>query len=114
MRLLLISIFISTVSAVYSQGTGTGLPQAVNLPGRTLISLPDSAIDPGEGGKVVVNITVDSLGNVIEGSVPARGTTAIEKRLWEYSKRTALKAKFSIDLEKPKQIGTLTFLFIEK
>ena len=62
------------------------------------------------GGKIVINITVDSNGNVIDAYVNSSSASSngclIDSAL-EYAKA----AIFSINPAKPSQLGTITFLF---
>ena len=52
-----------------------------------------------EEGKVVVEITVDSEGNVIEANPNGRGTTTSSALLKEKAKLAALATKFNVDGE---------------
>ena len=62
------------------------------------------------GGKIVINITVDSNGNVIDAylnSSSASSNGCLIDSALEYAKA----AIFSINPAKPSQLGTITFLF---
>ena len=64
-----------------------------------------------EEGKVVVEITVDSDGNVIEANPNGRGTTTSSALLKAKAKQTALATKFNIDGKFEEQKGTITIIF---
>jgi outer membrane biosynthesis protein TonB len=83
---------------------------AVTLPGRKIEAQPTLSKDTKEEGKVVVEITVDKLGNVIKADPNGRGTTTSSSVLKEKAKQTALSTKFSISsIEEQK--GTITLIF---
>ncbi len=84
-----------------------------SLEGRTVRVAPKISDDSQDQGKVVVDVTVDKLGNVVNVSAPARGSTTTNGNLVRKSKEAAMKTKFS---PSPKgveeQRGTITFVFI--
>ena len=47
-------------------------------------------------GKVVVDITVDQLGNVINAIAGVKGSTTLNSQLLKRAKEAALKTKFSV------------------
>lgn len=64
-------------------------------------------------GKIVVNITVNSQGDVIDSYINTASTSNNEcliERALEYAKQS----KFSADSAKKSQLGTITFFFIGK
>ena len=65
------------------------------------------------GGKIVITITVDDKGNVIDTYLNTTSTSSNEC-LIESAIEYAQKAKFNADPSKKKQIGSITFNFIGK
>lgn len=66
-----------------------------------------------DGGKIVINITVDAQGNVIDTYVNSSSTSSNEC-LKESALEYAKQAKFNADPAKKTQIGSITFNFIGK
>jgi len=63
-------------------------------------------------GKVVVIITVDRLGNVINAIPGAKGSTTLNKQLLQRAKTAALKTKFDPKQTAPtNQQGNIVYLF---
>ena len=63
-------------------------------------------------GKVVVIITVDRLGNVINAIPGAKGSTTLNKKLLQRAKTAALKTKFDPKKTAPSnQQGKIVYLF---
>ena len=63
-------------------------------------------------GKVVVIITVDRTGNVINAVPGAKGSTTFNKELLERAKKTALKTKFNTKQSAPEnQQGKIIYDF---
>ena len=63
-------------------------------------------------GKVVVIITVDRLGNVINAIPGAKGSTTLNKKLLQRAKTAALKTKFDPKQTAPtNQQGKIVYLF---
>jgi len=63
-------------------------------------------------GKVVVIITVDRLGNVINAIPGAKGSTTLNKQLLQRAKTAALKTKFDPKQSAPtNQQGRIVYLF---
>jgi hypothetical protein len=93
-------------------GAIEGEPSA-RLAGRSLMgNLPEPDYTVNESGKVVVKISVDQYGTVIEAKPGAPGTTVQSKTLWEASRRAAMKAKFNLSASAPAvQEGTITYIF---
>ncbi len=83
----------------------------VDLKGRAIVKPPKLPSDTKEEGKVVVEITVDSEGNVIEANPNGRGTTTSSAILKAKAKQTALATKFSVDGKFEEQKGTITIVF---
>lgn len=94
-------------------GTGPGNGGGIKhtLQGRSFIKPPTLPKDTKEEGKVVVNIVVDSEGNVIEADPNGRGTTTSSALLKAKARQAALATKFNIDGKVPEQRGTITIIF---
>ncbi|MES2678733.1 MAG: energy transducer TonB [Bacteroidota bacterium] len=102
------------------EGTGSGPGKGpgfgggkygIDLKGRAVVKPPKLPSDTKEEGKVVVEITVDSEGNVIEANPNGRGTTTSSALLKAKAKQTALATKFNIDGKFEEQKGTITIIF---
>ncbi|MEL4306587.1 hypothetical protein [Joostella sp. CR20] len=78
---------------------------------RTHVSLPNPVYTCESFGKVVVNIKVDTQGNVIDASFNKSSSTTSNGCLVENATNYALKAKFSPSTNSSEQIGTITYLF---
>lgn len=101
-------------------GTGTGAGNGpgfgggkygVDLKGRAVIVPPKLPSDTKEEGKVVVEITVDAEGNVIEANPNGRGTTTSSALLKAKAKQAAMATKFNVDGKFEEQKGTITIVF---
>jgi outer membrane biosynthesis protein TonB len=92
-------------------GPGSGGGIKFSLAGRSFIKPPALPKDTKEEGKVVVNITVDSEGNVIEADPNGRGTTTSSALLKAKARQAAMATKFNIDGKVPEQHGTITIIF---
>lgn len=84
-----------------------------SLAGRTHRFLPTPIYLCEEGGKIVINITVNEKGNVIKTYVNTSSTSSNEC-LIEHAMEYAQEATFSEDASKKSQIGSITFYFIGK
>ena len=80
---------------------------------RNAYYLPPPIYTCIEGGKVVVNITVDNNGYVTEASFNDKSSGTSNGCLVDNAIAYALKARFSPD-SKNSQIGTITYLFQSK
>ena len=83
----------------------------VDLKGRAIVKPPKLPSDTKEEGKVVVEIVVDSEGNVIEANPNGRGTTTSSPTLKAKAKQAAFATKFNIDGKFEEQKGTITIVF---
>lgn len=84
-----------------------------SLNGRSTKALPKPIYNSQEEGKVVVDVTVDKLGNVLKAIPGVKGTTTADKKLWDAAKKAALEAKFTAKTDAPEeQKGTITYHFI--
>ncbi|MEX0312605.1 MAG: hypothetical protein AB3N18_00385 [Allomuricauda sp.] len=84
-----------------------------SLVDRNAYSLPPPIYTCIEGGKVVINIKVDSNGYVIEASFNDSSSGTSNGCLVDNAIAYAYKARFSAD-SKASQIGTITYLFQSK
>ena len=84
-----------------------------SLVDRNNYRLPPPIYTCIEGGKVVINISVDALGNVIEADFNEKSSGTANGCLVDNAIAYALKAKFDTS-SKASQKGTITYLFQEK
>jgi len=84
-----------------------------SLVDRNANYLPPPIYTCENGGKVVINITVDRGGDVTEVSFNEKSSSTNDYCLIENAKAYALKANFSRST-KNGQLGTITYLFQEK
>ncbi len=84
-----------------------------SLVDRNNYRLPPPIYTCIEGGKVVVNITVDSVGNVIEADFNVKSSGTSNGCLADNAITYALKAKFNSS-DKASQKGTITYIFQQK
>jgi outer membrane biosynthesis protein TonB len=95
------------------QGPGAGPGFSFSLSGRSLLMKPSVDDRSQETGKVVVDISVDRNGNVVDASPYGRGSTNVSAYLRGKAKEGAMKAKFSPNPNGPDvQKGTMTFVFL--
>jgi len=93
------------------KGPGYGPGIAIDLRGRAVVVKPKLPSDTKEEGKVVVEITVDSQGNVTEANPNGRGTTTSSALLKAKAKKTAMETKFNVNGKFEEQKGTITIVF---
>lgn len=92
-------------------GTANTGQNTYSLAGRSLIGkLPLPAKDYNSEGIVVINISVDKEGKVVNASV-GRGTNTGDDHLLQSAKAAALKAQFSPTDKPTLQMGTITYIF---
>lgn len=84
-----------------------------SLVGRNNYKLPPPIYTCIEGGKVVINITVDALGTVTEADFNEKSSGTSNGCLVENAITYALKAMFNTS-SKTSQKGTITYLFQSK
>jgi TonB family protein len=95
-------------------GDGNGGPR-YSLTNRKANSLPVPRAAFQEEGKVVVEITVDNNGNVINAKPGVKGSTTSNPNLLDIARRAAMSAKFNPSSDAPEeQKGTITYNFILK
>ena len=85
---------------------------AYQLGGRSVAFKAKPIYNTQVEGKVVVMITVDRLGNVINAIPGAKGSTTLNKQLLQRAKTAALKTKFDPKQTAPtNQQGKIVYLF---
>lgn len=93
-------------------GSGPGKGKfGFDLKGRAVVNPPLLPKDTKEEGKVVVEITVDKNGNVIEANPNGRGTTTSSAVLKAKARQAALATKFNVSGQFEEQTGTITIVF---
>ncbi len=85
-----------------------------DLKGRRLLNNPFTDSVSNFSARIVLNISVDSVGNVIDAFGPAKLSTSSDKDLINRAKKAALTAKFSRTDSLAIQKGKLVFTFHEK
>jgi periplasmic protein TonB len=92
---------------------GNGGPFNFSLNGRSLVSHPLPVNVSQDEGTVVVEITVDQNGTVIDAVPGARGSTTTSPYLYKKAKEAALGTRFTTtsDMNTPEQKGTMTIKF---
>ena len=108
----------SSVNDVLNNRKPTNSVQSVNkkssmhysLVNRTHEFLPTPIYLCEEGGKIVINITVNASGLVTNSSVNA-SSTSNNDCLKDHALAYAKDARFNADASKTSQIGTITFYF---
>lgn len=97
----------------YGPGGGTGNSNiSYDLGGRSAQSLPRPVYDIQVEGKVVVEVTVDKSGKVINAVAGRPGSSTLDATLLKIAREAALKAKFNSSSEAPEiQKGTITYIF---
>jgi outer membrane biosynthesis protein TonB len=99
-----------------TSGTGTGSGgNSWELQGRGIQKLPDPNYDYQEDGKVVVEVSVDRTGKVIQAVPGAKGSTTLNENLLKAAKEAALKASFDAKPDaQPIQKGKIIYNFVLK
>ncbi len=100
-------------NAVTGSYTGIGGAGQFDLSGRSLgtggLQRPDYTVQ--EEGTIVVGITVDHGGNVINAEIQLRGTNIENARMRQSALEAARKTKFNSIPEMRNQIGTITYRY---
>jgi outer membrane biosynthesis protein TonB len=101
-----------------NRGDGSGLGDkgiSYDLQGRGFQKLPLPKYDYQGEGKVVVDVSVDRSGKVIQAIPGARGSNTLDEYLLKVAKDAALEAQFDQKPDAPPvQKGTITYIFILK
>jgi hypothetical protein len=93
----------------------TSQSSSYDLEGRNYQSLPSPKYEYQGEGRVVVEISVDRTGNVIQAIPGAKGSTTLDDYLLATAKEAALKSKFEAKPNAPAvQKGTITYNFVIK
>lgn len=97
-------------------GGGTGNDGiSYSLEGRGFQSLPLPKYEYQAGGRVVVEVSVDRTGKVVQAQPGVKGSTTLDEYLLKVAKDAALLAKFEAKPDAPlTQKGTITYNFILK
>jgi colicin import membrane protein len=109
-----------TGSGLGTQGTGTGGPGgqggiSYSLQGRGFQKLPPPRYDYQGEGRVVVEVSVDRSGKVVQATPGTKGSTTLDEYLLKVAKEAALEARFEVKQDAPAiQKGTITYNFILK
>lgn len=107
----------SVDSNVRGPGGGLGEKGAVSydLQGRGFQKLPTPKYDYQGEGRVVVEVSVDRQGKVVQALPGAKGSTTLDEYLLKVAKEAALAAQFEVKQDAPSvQKGTITYNFILK
>jgi colicin import membrane protein len=96
-------------------GTGGGNGISYSLGGRGFVSLPSPKYKLQVEGKVVVEVSVDKEGKVVQAIPGTKGSTTLDESLLKVAKDAALGARFEVKNDAPAiQKGTITYNFILK
>ena len=106
----------SADSQVRGDGGGTGNKGvSYDLQGRGFQKLPPPKYDYQGEGRVVVDVSVDRDGKVIQATPGTKGSTTLDEYLLKVAKDAALEARFESKPDAPAvQKGTITYNFILK
>jgi len=100
------------------RGEGNGLGEkgiSYDLQGRGFQALPPPRYDYQGEGRVVVEVSVDRSGKVIQAVPGTKGSTTLDEYLLKVAKEAALEARFETKPDAPViQKGTITYNFILK
>jgi colicin import membrane protein len=98
------------------EGGGTGNSGiSYDLGGRGFQKLPLPKYDYQEEGKVVVEVSVDRSGKVIQAIPGIKGSSTLDEYLLKVAKEAALQAQFDSKPDAPLvQKGTITYNFVLK
>jgi colicin import membrane protein len=95
-----------------TSGTGTGSSgNSYELQGRGIRKLPDPIYKYQGDGKVVVEVTVDRTGKVVQAVPGAKGSTTLDEYLLKAAKEAAMKATFDEKPDADIQKGKITYNF---
>lgn len=95
------------------EGTGIGADgNSFDLTGRSIVGqLPKPAYNVNKGGRVIVEITVDTDGKVVNAQYRPGGSTTNESELINAALRAARQSRFSRIEGEGLQMGTITYNF---
>jgi TonB family protein len=100
-------------SKVYGEGGGTGNKGiSYSLGGRGVQKLPEPKYDYQQEGRVVVEVSVDPQGKVVQAVPGIKGSTILDDYLLRVAKEAALASQFESKADAPAiQKGTITYNF---
>ena len=106
----------SVESKIHADGGGTGNSGiSYSLQGRGFQTLPPPKYEYQGEGKVVVEVSVDRQGKVVQARPGVSGSSTLDDYLLRVAKEAALKATFEVKADAPAiQKGTITYNFILK
>lgn len=106
----------SVDSKVRGEGGGLGNKGiSFNLQGRGFQALPPPVYNYQGEGRVVVEVSVDRDGKVVQAIPGTKGSTTLDEYLLKVAKEAALAARFEVKPDAPAvQKGTITYNFILK
>ncbi len=97
------------------RGTGSGLGDSgisYDLGDRHSQKLPPPRYDYQDGGRVVVEVSVDRSGKVIQAVAGVKGSTILDDYLLKVARDAAMEARFEAKPDAPAiQKGTITYNF---
>jgi TonB family protein len=96
------------------KGTGTGIGDGISfdLKNREKLFLQPPEYNYQAEGVVVVKITVDKNGDVINAVTGVKGSTTLDDYLLQVARKAALQSKFSRKPDAPIQTGTIRYHFL--
>lgn len=105
-----------TGSGLGDKGTGTGGPGgkgiSYDLQGRGIQSFPAIKYDYQGDGIVVVSVSVNQSGKVIQATPGIKGSTTLDENLLRIAKEAALGTSFEVKKDAPAvQKGTISITF---
>jgi outer membrane biosynthesis protein TonB len=104
-----------TGTGASGNGSGGGNGISYSLGGRGFVSLPSPKYTLQVEGKVVVEVSVDKEGKVVQAIPGTKGSTTLDESLLKVAKDAALSARFEVKNDAPAiQKGTITYNFILK
>jgi TonB family protein len=93
-------------------GNGVGPGISFNLAGRSMVLIRKPDFSEQREGIVVVEITVDRNGKVINATPGVKGSTIVDNTLYSAAKRAAMESKFNLKSDAPDlQVGKITYHF---
>ncbi len=101
------------IGAESVEGIGAGNGPEYSLTGRKANFLPLPDYTTRATGRVVVQITVNSQGQVVQAVPGVRGSTTTDATLYRLAEEAARRARFDVRTDSSEnQIGTITYNFI--
>lgn len=106
----------SVASKIRGEGSGLGDKGiSYDLKGRGFQTLPSPEYDYQGQGRVVVEVSVDRSGKVVQAIAGIKGSTTLDQYLLKVAKDAAMLARFNSKPDAPViQKGTITYNFILK